>query len=245
MDTSLPLFIKGGAPHVFGVPTTLTKSAPLYVAGPIFVCEAMNLYLEASPAPVPGETLPLVVVGMDHNGAFSAMPLFIEGEPMGAVLNLFVSGYDAGTTSGVLNLFVGGGNASVVGSLPLFLMNAGLAIDGDLPLFVRGDGSNPGFFPVEASLNLHVERGPSAGLPLAVCNNNVASSLPLYVLGAPAVTASLPLFVLGPGGDLDGSLPLFVVGDSGTSIENSVELAIPVTHDIRDESLPLYVHGYQ
>lgn len=224
---------------------TSSNSAPMFLAVTEFRCEIMNMVIEASPAPLQSIFLPMVVVGATTQfGAYNALPMSITGSAMGHSINLYVKGHDAGGTSQVIRLFVQGGNPAIVANIPLFIHNDADFVGDELTLFVGGDGLNPGYTPAVSALNLFVQRGPNAGIPLFLCNNNMDISLPMYVKGAPMLSGTLDMFLLGPGGGNTANITMFVNGGTANSYSDSVTMVIPETTGLITASSTLYVNGF-
>lgn len=157
--------------------------------------------------------------------------------------HLSVSNVGNSTLLGILNLFVQGGYPSVYASIPLVLWNEYQSVSRRIPLYIRGAGRNPGFTPLNATLNLFVEGG--TGAPSSI-PGSIEVSIPLFVSGKiPTVYStnnSIPLFIRAPYPIITGTIPLYISGLAPTSLNGSIPLSIP--HVSITSSIPLYIHGF-
>jgi hypothetical protein len=162
-----------------------TGGLPLYVAGYDSVSSGISLYVNAATpissgidlfvknlyAPASG-SLNLFAKADDWTGDFWRLNTLYSGYLHGTLasgsLNLYVLGAGNVPTSGNLNLFVQSDNylGSVHNSLTLYTV-APSGSENSLNLFVMNDtDGQEGFFPTNDSLNLYIERWPTASLPI-------------------------------------------------------------------------------
>jgi hypothetical protein len=103
-----------------------------------------------------------------------------------------------------------------------------------------------GAVPIASTMNLHVERGPNAGMTLYVANNEVGGSATLFVAGLPTASGSSPLFIEGFGGTVTATAPLALPNVVVPAPTNSqTTLAIPKTSGPAAETLRLYINGWR
>lgn len=116
--------------------------------------------------------------------------------------------------SGQLFLSIVGGTTEVSNSLPLIVGNYITGVYNSLPLYIRGSGSTDGAVPLNASMNLYIERWPAAALDLFLQGEGIAvnSGIPLYIYGSQITVSGLDLSMPNVIGISSGVLRLHTIG---------------------------------
>lgn len=168
------------------------------------------------------QLIPSARVGMPYGFVVGSNPS-IDGS-----LNLFAEGLSA--PYGFLNLFVEGATYSQAGSLNLFVYN--IQQVGSLNLATFGQGTQDGAYVVGGSLNLYIERWPTAALNLYCSGEQVAVT---------ADGQQTQLTALGMEGMLYGDFT-----QNTRSTTGSLNMAMPYTYGIAISinGLNLYTHGF-
>jgi hypothetical protein len=112
-------------------------------------------------------------------------------------------------------------------------------------LFIKAPGVNPGYFPLDASMNLYVERGPTGGITLFIGGNVSSGQTPLYIMGKPEASDSLDLFIMGEGGTVDASTTLVIPNVVGpTQSTGQLVLVLPNAIGNPSDIIELYIGGW-
>lgn len=179
---------------------------------------SMNLFLQAEERPTSTNVLTMVTHGTAGSGVFRGLTLHTYADEnanqLTASLPLTVWHNTSETLENSLNLSLTGEVWRVSQGLEMVLW-ADKGVANSLPLFTQGSGTTEGAYPLEKSLNLHLERNPAA---------------------------ILTLFVQGPGTPGSGSIPLYTQGALG--LDGSLDLSIPNVLGLVTEPLTLYTHGF-
>lgn len=177
----------------------------------------------------------LRVVGGQMGGGFPAPPLPSMTSFNGSV-TFFITCEDSGGTSTPMNLVIAGGRPQAANNLPLILFNSEEAATRSLRMFIKGAGSNPGYAPLSEDMNLHLERGPNAGMHLFLCNTNFGKSMPLYIRGTGFVDTYLEPPV--------ETIPASIFGLNGFNIVRFNVQSISDLEHSTTPFVPLYINGY-
>lgn len=225
--------------------------APLAMTmfSPVVPLRGFNLVVKTDPAPIAFESARLFLMA-DDNGSRHAIPMFVNGDgdavPHGSI-GLAISGTDYGGKSIVIPLSVRGGNPKAANSLPIFLNNKQDEWPrGFIELYIAGAGVNPGYLPAESpSLNMHVARGPNAGMTLYVSNNLINGSVPMFISTHAAANQSKVMFVKGEGGTPSQQTTLVIPSVLGATIINqSSVLSIPKAIGGQKNQTDLFISGW-
>lgn len=177
------------------------------------------LFLQCDPPGFEAAGATLVLHGVDGSGRFGGVDLYMNCEFNGPADNeipLSVRAPSGGTTSGNMNLWVGGEYAAANGGCDLALWNAGRGAASGVTLFLQGSGTNDGYSPSNNNMNLVLRRKPADGITLFLASHGepVASGMTAYVQGAEGEAAGMTLAVPYAVGPHEAELKLFTRGSS-------------------------------
>lgn len=229
--------------------STSTKNSQmtLYSGAPEPKTRTINLVIKTDALPTPTNAFALSVFGgqgVMRNGI--TLFTFSDDDPViKGSMNMFIDGTIRGSADGVMNLVVEGGNPRALHSLPL-IVRSNPFNEEYVDLYISGGGIAPGYYPTDNSVNMHVARGPEAGMDFFLCNKELENSTHLFVYGQPWSSTSTTLFVRGEGGTADGqatlAIPNVVVP---VSINASQNLLVPNVVGYQQLSTKLFIRGFQ
>lgn len=269
IDGSLPLYTTTQSASLNNLPlyvqnTILSASGslPLIMSGQYIVATGLPLYCHNQGA---AASLDLYEAG--HIAISSYMNLYTIAAGPNAGMNLALRGLEPQGISGSLPLLAFGataGTSGLMNSLPLYLDSVGFASQMNLSL----QGAST--VNVSGAMNLYT-RGASdfieRSLSLALANNAIPSSLPLYTAGRgfsepdpsidsggflptaggmnlylkrPNDVAWLPLFL--ENRTVASGLDAYIFGAHVTN--SSLNLAMPNTIGTPNRNLRMFTHGY-
>lgn len=240
--SSTTLFIRGLSPDAGGLDLSI-------YGGGIPDTKSMKLFIKTDPASITTGVQPLYVMGSTPglSATSSTMPLIMWAppQPLPEDLNLFIKGVDSGTIPAVMNLVLTGGNPGTYGDMPLFLYNGAGSQTKATKLYISGLGGTPGAVAIGDDMNLHIERGPYAGMTLIMQNNGAVLEAPLYIVGQPFATAPSDLFIEGFGGTTTGQATLVIPNvKEPIPFDGEATLVIPKTAGLTTQLFKLYINGW-
>jgi hypothetical protein len=240
--SSTTLFIRGLSPNVGGLDLFI-------LGGGLPFNRSLTLNIKTDPAPIMTGIQPLVIMGSNPgvSATSSTMPLIMWAppQPLPEDLNLFIKGSDSGTIPAVMNLVLTGGNPGTNGVMPLFLCNGAGSQTKAVKLYISGLGGTPGAVAIGDDMNLHIERGPYAGMTLVMQNNGATLEAPLFISGQPFSVAQSDLFIEGFGGTTTGQATLVIPNvKQPTPFNGQATLVIPKSTGLTTQLLRLYINGW-
>lgn len=183
---------------------------------------SLNLFLNAVAASA-NNFLPLYLNASASgvNAAADSLSLFVDGNnEVDANLNLYLRATNTGISQNHLNLYAKGTNPTASNSLPLFARNTLASQTGILPLHISGTGY---LGNASGTLNLFIQRWPTASLPLfaKAANMSTSGTMPLYTAGAGVGTGILPLVMPKTFGAENANIPLWTCGMPSATVVSS------------------------
>lgn len=230
-NKSLTLFIRGttlpgnmfsGYDPLFPLYENGHDTASLHTT--LFIGEtpnkSLNLFMRGEDPFTETSSLDLFVHGsMSENGMFSGINLHIysdiDGNKQEGSIPLFLQAATESSDDRTLNLWIYGEAHTASASLDLYIQNNQLGASSSVTLFIQGEGTTEGATPIESTLNLWLQRDP---------------------------TAMLNLYISGPGEVISQDMTLFIEGSIEQT--SSVNLSIPNVLGYAESKVVLYTHGF-
>lgn len=209
----------------------------------------MSLFVATDDAPTAVFSCPLAIKSLPTGvtGMQGTAYLVIKGnrDSTTTTMNMFVEGAEKGFPTDMMNMAIFGGNFKMSGSIPLLIVDNIQRDDNSLDMFIKAPGMFAGFTPINTTMNMYVERGPTGGITLFIGRDTPNLQAPLFITGKPMSSESADLYVKGDGGIYTTTTTLAMPNVIGaTQVTGQIVLVIPDAIGDPSKIANLYVGGW-